>query len=303
MQTNYSYASALAASQRINWRVEDIIGGEKRLDFDKPFMPEALARIAPLDSLSAHEKLLLNQIRGHGYLYQFGLVEEFILPFLLDHARSRLSGDDARCRAFLQFAGEEAKHIDLFKRFRTEFQNGFGTPCEVIGPPEAIAEAVLKHKPLSVALLILHLEWMTQRHFIECIRDDQGLDRQFASMLRHHWMEEAQHAMLDTLVVAELARDLPEAEIVSCVDGYLEIGAMIDDGLKQQALFDLTAMMKASGRKLGEAEHARLASQQHQAQRWTFIGSGMSHPNFLGTVQQLSPASAKRLAEIAPVFC
>jgi hypothetical protein len=122
-------------------------------------------------------------------------------------------------------------------------------------------------------------------------------------MLRHHWMEEAQHAMLDTLMVAELAKDMPEAEIVRAVDGYLEIGAMIDDGLKQQALFDLTAMMKASGRKLGEAEHARLASQQHQAQRWTYIGSGMSHPNFLGTVQQLSPASAKRLAEIAPAFC
>lgn len=303
MQTNYFYASALAASQRINWRIEDIVGGEKRLDFDKPFMPEALARIARLDSLSAPEKLLLNQIRGHGYLYQFGVVEEFILPFLLDHTRTRLSGDDARCRAFLQFAGEEAKHIDLFRRFRAEFEKGFGAKCEVIGPPEAIAEAVLKHKPLSVALLILHLEWMTQRHYIECIRDDQGLDRQFASMLRHHWMEEAQHAMLDMLMVAELAKDMPEAEIVSCVDGYIEIGAMIDDGLKQQALFDLAAMIKASGRRLGEAEHARLAEQQHQAQRWTYIGSGMGHPNFLGTVQKLSPASARRLAEIAPVFC
>lgn len=303
MQTNYFYASALAASQRINWRIEDIVGGEKRLDFDKPFMPEALARIARLDSLSAPEKLLLNQIRGHGYLYQFGVVEEFILPFLLDHTRTRLSGDDARCRAFLKFAGEEAKHIDLFRRFRAEFEKGFGAKCEVIGPPEAIAEAVLKHKPLSVALLILHLEWMTQRHYIECIRDDQGLDRQFASMLRHHWMEEAQHAMLDTLMVAELAKDMPEAEIVSCVDGYIEIGAMIDDGLKQQALFDLAAMIKASGRRLGEAEHARLAEQQHQAQRWTYIGSGMGHPNFLGTVQKLSPASARRLAEIAPVFC
>ena len=173
----------------------------------------------------------------------------------------------------------------------------------MIGPPEAIAEAVLKHEPLSVALLILHLEWMTQRHFIECIRDDQGLDRQFASMLRHHWMEEAQHAMLDTLMVADLAKDMPEAEIVSAVDGYLEIGAMIDDGLKQQTLFDLAALMRASGRQLGEAEHASLADQQHQAQRWTYIGSGMSHPNFLGTVQKLSPTSAKRLAEIAPVFC
>lgn len=303
MQTSYTYASALAASQRINWRIEDIIGGEKRLDFDKPFLPDTLARVASLDSLSGREKLLLNQIRGHGYLYQFGLVEEFILPFLLDHTRSRLAGDDARCRAFLQFAGEEAKHIDLFKRFRTEFQAGFATQCEVIGPPEVIAQAVLAHKPLSVALLILHLEWMTQRHYIECIRDDHGIDKQFASMLRHHWMEEAQHAMVDTLMVADLARGVPEAEFASAVDGYLEIGGMIDDGLKQQTLFDLTAMVKASGRKLGEAEHAQLAEQQHQAQRWTYIGSGMSHPNFLGTVQQLSPASAKRLAEIAPAFC
>jgi hypothetical protein len=109
--------------------------------------------------------------------------------------------------------------------------------------------------------------------------------------------------MLDTLMVGELAKGMPEAEIGSCVDGYLAIGAMIDDGLRQQTLFDLTAMMKASGRSLGEAEHARLAEQQHQAQRWTYIGSGMSHPNFLGTVQQISPASAKRLAEIAPAFC
>ena len=303
MQHNYSYRAALAASERIGWKVEDLIGGEKQLDFSRPFMPETLAQVKSLSFLTPEEQLTLNHIRGHEYLAMFGLVEEFILPYVVDHARLQLSGDDYRVRALLQFAGEEAKHIDLFKRFRTEFQNGFSTECEVIGPPEAIAEAVLKHKPLSVALLILHLEWMTQRHYIECIRDDQGLDRQFASMLRHHWMEEAQHAMLDTLMVAELAKDMPEAEIVSCVDGYLEIGGMIDDGLKQQTLFDLTALMRASGRALGEAEHAKLAEQQHQAQRWTYIGSGMSHPNFLGTVRQVSPASAKRLAEIAPAFC
>ena len=303
MEHNYTYQSALAASERIGWKVDDLIGGDKKLDFTKPFMPESLAQVKHLSFLTPEEQVTLNQIRGHEYLSMFGLVEEFILPYVVDHARPQLSGDDYRVRALLQFAGEEAKHIDLFKRFRAEFQKGFSTECEVIGPPEVIAEAVLKHKPLSVALLILHLEWMTQRHFIECIRDDQGLDRQFASMLRHHWMEEAQHAMLDTLMVAELAKGMPEAEIVNCVDGYLEIGGMIDEGLKQQALFDLIAMMKASGRKLGEAEHAKLAEQQHQAQRWTFIGSGMSHPNFLGTVQQLSPASAKRLTEIAPVFC
>jgi hypothetical protein len=301
MQASYTYASALAASQRINWTVEDIIGGDKRLDFDKPFMPDALARTASLD-LPAREKLLLNQIRGNGYLYLFGLVEEFILPFVLDHTRPRLTPDDARCRAFLQFAGEEAKHIDLFKRFRAEFDDGFGTPCAVVGPPEAVAKAVLAHKPLSIALLILHLEWMTQRHFIEMIRDDQGIDRQFASLLRHHWMEEAQHAMLDTLMIGELADGVSEAEFVTAVDGYLEIGGAFDGLLKQQATFDLEALETASGRILCEAERARLQEQQHQAQRWTFLGSGIGHPNFLATVERFSPVSRQRLAEVAPLF-
>jgi hypothetical protein len=44
MQHNYSYRSVLAASERIGWRVEDLIGGDKKLDFTKPFLPESLAQ-------------------------------------------------------------------------------------------------------------------------------------------------------------------------------------------------------------------------------------------------------------------
>jgi hypothetical protein len=33
MKHNDSYQSALAASERIGWKVEDLIGGEKQLDF------------------------------------------------------------------------------------------------------------------------------------------------------------------------------------------------------------------------------------------------------------------------------
>ena len=76
---------------------------------------ETLARVEGLDFLSPEEKLVLNHIRGHEYLCMFGLVEEFILPFVVDHARPRLNGDDYRVRALLQFATEEGKHIHLFK--------------------------------------------------------------------------------------------------------------------------------------------------------------------------------------------
>jgi hypothetical protein len=59
---DYSYRAALEASDKINWRIEDIIGGNKRLDFNRPFMPETLARTDELDFLTPRERLKLNQI-------------------------------------------------------------------------------------------------------------------------------------------------------------------------------------------------------------------------------------------------
>src|SRR5215510_14894390 len=209
----YNYEETLFASQKANWRLEDIIGGDKKLDFTHPLMPESFAGVEELGFLSPAEKLKLNQIRGFDYLCTFGLVEEFILPFILDHARRQLQGDDYRVRAFLAFAAEEAKHIHLFKHFRAEFEDGFGTACLFIGPPSAIAEAILAHDPLAIMLVIMHIEWMTQRHYLDSVQDDRRLDEQFKSMLKHHWMEEAQHAKLDTLMVEALAKSRSQAEL------------------------------------------------------------------------------------------
>lgn len=299
----YSYQAALATSQKVNWRIEDIIGGDKRLDFTKPFMPESLARVEPLGFLRDNEKRTLNQIRGAAYLGIFGLVEEFILPFVLDHARPQLQPDDYRTRALLQLASEEAKHIQLFKRFREEFERGFGHACALIGPPETIAQAVLAHDPLAVALTILHIEWMTQRHYLDSVKDDQSLDPQFKSLLKHHWMEEAQHAKIDTLMVEALARGRSAREIEAAVNEYLEIGGFIDAGLKQQVEFDLDAFTQATGRELNEEEQDQFRRVQLQANRWTYLGSAMTHERVLATLESLSPAARQRIEEIAPAFC
>ncbi|MCI0389938.1 MAG: hypothetical protein MOB07_14405 [Acidobacteria bacterium] len=299
----YSYQQTLFASQKVNWRIEDIIGGDKQLGFSQPHLPEAFARVEELSFLTPAEKLKLNQIRGFDYLCTFGLVEEFILPFVLDHARPQLQGDDYRVRAFLAFAAEEAKHIHLFKHFRAEFEEGFGTECLFIGPPSAIADAILAHDPLAVALVILHIEWMTQRHYLDSVKDVRELDAQFASLLKHHWMEEAQHAKLDTLMVEALAEGRSEAELEKALDEYLEIGGFLDAGLRQQAEFNLENLQRSTGRTLTEDERAEFMTKQHQALRWTFLGSGMTNPNFLATLERLSPALRQRLEQVAPVFC
>jgi len=300
---SYSFQETLAASQKANWRLEDIIGGDKRLSFAQPFMPESFARVEELSFLTPAEKMKLNQIRGFDYLCAFGLVEEFILPFVLDHARHQLQGDDYRVRAFLAFAAEEAKHIHLFKHFRTEFETGFGTECLFIGPPEAIAGAILAHDPLAVALVILHIEWMTQRHYLDSVKDERGLDAQFKSLLKHHWMEEAQHTKLDTLMIEALAEGRGEAELEKALGEYLEIGGFLDEGLRQQTEFNLENLQSSAGRKLSGDERAEFMTKQHQALRWTFLGSGMTHANFLATLERLSPALRKRVEQVAPVFC
>ena len=303
MLNHYSYQAALAASESIHWRIEDIIGGEKRLDFTRPFMPESLAHTEPLTFLSTDEKRILNQIRGNAYLCIFGLVEEFILPFVLDQARPQLRGDDYRVRALLRFASEEAKHIQLFKRFRMEFEDGFGTVCYVIGPPEAIAAAILAHDPLGVAIATLHIEWMVQRHYLDSIKNDQDLDPQFKSLLKHHWVEEVQHAKLDTLMVEALAASRSEEQIMSAVEEYLEIGGFLDKGLQQQVEFDLNSFVQASGRRLTETEKEEFRRVQLRANRWTYLGTGMTHEKVLETLQSLTPKARQRVETVSPAFC
>jgi hypothetical protein len=303
MKHNYSYESALSASERIGWRIEDLIGGDKQLDFSKPFMPESLAQVKQLAFLTPQEQITLNQIRGHEYLAMFGLVEEFILPYVVDHARPQLSGDDYRARALLQFAGEEAKHIHLFKRFRREFEDGFGGKCAFIGPAEDVSRFVLSHSPLGIAIAVLHIEWITLRHYIEGVRDNGDLDPQFKSLLKNHWLEESQHTKLDTLLLEEIAANATPEEIDQAFKDYADIGAFLDRGIQQQAEFDVDSFVAATGRALSKAEREKVNEAVLKGMRWTYLGTGMTHPNFLASVEAIKPEARAQIEAMAPMFC
>ncbi|MFL6468652.1 MAG: hypothetical protein ACJ72Z_11910, partial [Pyrinomonadaceae bacterium] len=116
-------------------------------------------------------------------------------------------------------------------------------------------------------------------------------------------LEEAQHAKLDMQMVQSLGEGLTEGAIERAVDGLLDIGGFLDTGLRQQTLFDLEALELATGRTLNDAERELFISVQHQANRWTYIGSGMVHPKFLSSLGRLSLEQRKRIEEIAPTFC
>lgn len=51
-------------------------------------MRDSLARLHPMEFLDGDEKILLNQIRGYTISLHLDRVEEFILPFMLDDAKT-----------------------------------------------------------------------------------------------------------------------------------------------------------------------------------------------------------------------
>jgi hypothetical protein len=143
---------------------------------------------------------------------------------------------------------------------------------------------------------------MTQRHYLEGVQESGDLDPQFKNLLTHHWMEEHQHAQLDTLMVEAIADGLAPDQIAQGVEGYMALGGFLDEGLKQQTLFDMAALEAATGRTLGPSERDSFIAVQHQANRWTYIGSGMSHPRFQETLERLSPRMREIVAGAAPAF-
>lgn len=302
---NQAYAQSLNRAVKVNWQVEDIIGGDKRLDFSKRFMPEVLARVNEIACLNEAEKLVLNQIRGNSYFHMFGLVEEFIVPCVLDQVKTTGLSDIEATQALLHFAEEESKHIRLFRRFAEEFEIGFGSRCDGIGPIQEIVNAVLQHRPLGVLLVILYIEWMTQYHYLASIRDNahESLDFQFCSLLRNHWLEESQHTTLDTLMVKQLVQQLEPSEVEAGVEDFFKLIEFLNGGLMAQVQLDLESLARATGRTFTESERQDILSVQEKSYHWTFIGSGLTHTQFVEIFKQVSPAQQQRLSEVAEMYC
>jgi hypothetical protein len=293
-----SYETLLNISKRVNWRIDDILG---EFDFSRPFLPEAFARTSRLTFLSPGERLILNHIRAREYLALFELVESFLEPFVMKESAQK-SADAFREVALRQFAEEETKHMEMFRRVLQAFDETFGVDCGLIGPAADIRSAILAHDDLAVLILALHLEWMSQGHYVESVRDDEELDAQFKSLLRNHWVEECQHARLDGLMLAEMVSDKTSGEVEAAVGQYLEMVAFFDGGFREQAKLDCAAFESAAGRKLADDDRDSFLSVQHQALRWTFLGSAMRNHNFIRAIGCLGDSTVRKVYEGSATF-
>ena len=158
---------------------------------------------------------------------------------------------------------------------------------------------VLSKSRLCSYLLTSMIEWFTQTHYIEHVRDRSELDGLFRDLIRYHWMDEAQHAKIDSLLIDEIVTTIGEADREKAVDELLELGGAIDGLLSQQADLDLGSLEKAIGRRFSDEEKAEIKRSTHRAYRWTFLVSGLEHPKFVQIVSELTSRGPAKLEAVA----
>jgi hypothetical protein len=222
-------------------------------------------------------------------------VEEFIIPMVTQAALEDIHGEEVRLRSLLRFAEEELKHQELFRRSMTLFDQGFRTKCGLVAGREAVAKVVLSKSRLAVLYLTTLIEWFTQLHYLEHVRDTSGLDELFRDLLRFHWMEEAQHAKLDTLLIDEIAEKATLEEREAAIDEILELGGAIDGLLSQQIGLNIETLERATGRNFTQAEKKEITTKTRRAWRWTFLVSGLEHPNFVKLVKELTKEGPEKI--------
>jgi hypothetical protein len=242
---------------------------------------------------------MLNQIRGNSYCHIFAFVEEYIVPLVVDRARVDVYGDETRLWSLLRFAEEEAKHQQMLRRACDQFAAGFGVPCGLVPGREAVAEAVLATSPLTALLLTSMIEWFTQLHYVEHVRDSAELDELFRDILRFHWIDESRHARMDTLLIDEIADELTAEQRDKAIDELLDLGGAVDGLLAQQVTLDIDALERAAGRTFTGAERDDIRAHQQRAYRWTFLVSGLQHPNFVRLIEQLTTTGNEKIAAAA----
>lgn len=300
LNLNFDYASCVRNSEKVTWRLDEVMPETARLDFSKPFLPNELADNKELAGfLTDDERRTLNQIAGNAYLNLFAFVEEYILATMAKHAQAEVFGDTNALRALVRFVDEELKHQALFERFRKAFDRDFGHDCAVLETAVEVAGVIMSHSPAAVLIVTLHIELMTQQHYTECVRDAKNVDPLFQTLLKHHWLEESQHARIDALELAKIVAYLSKQDIDKACDEYLGILDAFDGLLKQQADLDVPSFERAVGRTFDPAQQKRIAEVQLAGYRKTFLWYGMTNPTFVEYVRQLSSAKAAAIAERA----
>jgi len=246
---------------------------------------------------------LLNQIRGYSYAHLFEFIEQFIVFQACETASGYVHQDSDAVGAVLNFANEETKHQRMFVLVKSLIEEGFGFRPAALPDKEGFAREICQRSAFAVYLMTLMLEWLTQRHYIECFnRNEARVDPGFVRVFRLHWTEEAQHARIDTLELEALAATMTDGEIRDAVDEFVDMLRTLSDVVQTQDQMDLETFERAIGRSFPAGKREDLLRAMHKEYLWAFIVSGLEHRAFQRTYTALVPEGAPTVFDLSENF-
>jgi hypothetical protein len=302
--TQASYGKCIATSKRVRWDIDaDVLRG-REFDYDLRFLPDGLSRVDSLEFLDADARRFLTQVQGRTYANTFGLVERFIGAKILEVSRDHALGDQVALEALLRFGDEELKHQELFRRLDAQLAAGMPAGYRFLAEPNAVAGVVLAKSTWAVLALTCHIEIFTQVHYRESIASAHAIDPLFKDVFRFHWLEEAQHAVLDELEWERENARLTPAERSRAVGELIELVAAIDGILQAQAAADVDYFVAHAGRGLSAEQIAQVRAGTLAAYRWQYIVSGVQQQRFSDRLGgMISEGDAARIGEaLAPLL-
>jgi CheY-like chemotaxis protein len=297
-----SFQRCRLASEKVSWNFEVELG-DLEFDFGRSFLPSRLCGVQLPEWMTDEQRRTLNQIRGYSYAHLFFFFEEFIIRQTCESATGYVHNDPEALSALLNFANEETKHQRMFELTKDLLAGEFGfRPGELPGRVE-VAKAVCQNSPFAVYLLILMIEWFTQRHYIECFAEEEAeLDPGFVKIFRLHWTEEAQHARLDSLELTTLAGSMDATEIKTSVEEFVAVLRVFEGLLRQQGELDFETYERVIGESVPAGQREELLEAMHREFLWTFIVSGLEHKAFQAAYQKVVPQGVLSVLTLAGEF-
>ena len=292
------YGKCIAASKQVRWDIDaDVLRG-RAFDYGLRFLPDGLSRVDALDFLGTDERRFLTQIQGRTYANTFGLVERFIGAKILEVSRDHALGDQVALEALIRFGDEELKHQELFRRLDAQLAEGMPAGYRFLADPNAVAGVVLSKSNWAVLALTCHIEIFTQVHYRESIASENAIDPLFKDVFRYHWLEEAQHAILDELEWERENQRLDPVQRSRAVTDLIELVAAVDGILQGQAGADVDYFLANTGRDFTDEQVASIREATLGAYRWQYIVSGVRHPRFADRLgAMISEGDAARIGE------
>jgi hypothetical protein len=295
------YPSIVATSEKVAWTVDEVFR-DRSFDATRRIVPDSWVRTQHLSFLNEREQRTLSHLRAFSYVHLFGNFEEFIPLHLAAIAQQDWHDDRAHLRALLRFGEEEMKHQQLMRRAELGLEAACGYPIgryfddnkdRVI----ALCKAVLAYPPLPRFLLLVALEWGTQRHYVESIRGPSAerSDPLYVDLLKYHWVEENQHTKTDVLEIERLARAMTADQLRITFDDLPRLAGVVDQAFAGQVDQELATFQSVTGRLLAEPDATALREALFQSLQAIFVEVGLTHPNFKQVALELSKDGAAKL--------